>query len=361
MRTKRYPSLLVALVAGLTAPDMALAQGDCLTTAQYPSAVIIPAGDGTPTTISTCNFLTEYSNVGGILPGGNYQFAVAASAYITVREGTFNGPVVAQGNSPVVVEDASGANLFPHWTVDASCATATSCVTTTVQMLLNCVPPGAAYTFSEDCEAGTFTVHLNITSVGDGGTVDVAWTVGGETEELTGQGVGQVDLGPFPLGTAPEVVLHHGTDPMCDLQLGTLSYQSDCPIPVVCGAPALQQSYCYVNSDNTSWTYQADGAGSLRLTFLAGSIESASFDHLTIYDGPDATGDQLFDHTQTSQFQLAGLEVFSATGSFFMVMTSDGSVSCSSGSQTPWEWEVVCLDCEIPTATVSLDEDCETG
>lgn len=349
------------LVAALGFMSRAHGQGDCQTSFQYPEAAVVPASNGQPTVIATCNFEEEHSQVTGILAGADYEFASSTGSYITVREATFDGAVVAQGYSPVVVTAASGADLFPHWTVDDQCTTADNCVETTVQLLLNCTQPAAGYGFSEDCEAGTFTIQLDITSLGDGTSVDVSWDINGTVDEIEDVSTGPLALGPFPLGTVPVVTIHHGSDPLCDLVLGPLAPQSNCPIPVVCGAPALEVSYCYQNNDDLHWIYEAAGTGTLRLTFTAGSIESASFDHLTIYDGPDANGPVLFDHTQTSQLQLAGLQLYSTTGAFYMAMTADGIVSCGSGSESEWQWNVVCLDCEIPVVGVGVEESCEDG
>jgi hypothetical protein len=352
--------LTLAAMLALSGP--AMAQGDCLTTFQWPTGAVTVPTTGAVTNISTCNFLGEHSAITGIVPGGNYQFTVSVPAYITVREGAYNGPVVTQGYAPVQVIGASGANLYPHWTTNENCDESSSgCVTTSVQMLLDCTPPLVNYSFVEDCDAGTFDVVLQINSVGDGGTVDVAVTIGGETTVESGLGVGPLVLGPFPLGSTPAVVVQHATDPLCNVDLGTLQFVTNCPLPVVCGEAALQQSYCYDNNDNSHWAYESIGSGALRITFLAGTIESANWDHLTIYDGPDASGPVLFNHTQTSQFNLAGLQLTSASGFLYMAMSSDGSVSCTSGSQTQWQWEVVCLDCSLPTAQVSVDEDCDAG
>src|SRR5690606_20861844 len=38
---------------------------------------------------------------------------------------------------------------------------------------------------------------------------------------------------------------------------------------------------------------------------------------------------------------------------------SDGSVSCSSGSQTEWAWQVGCLDCNPAEATYTVVTDCD--
>ncbi len=360
--TIHQPKTIAAILVGaLGFLSQAQGQGNCLTTFQYPGTAVLPASNGTVTEISGCNFEEEHSMISGIMAGGNYEFTLSTGGYITVREGTFDGSVVAQGYSPVTVNAASGADLFPHWTVDDQCNTASNCVITTVQLLLDCDQPVASVGYSEDCEAGTFTIQLDITSLGDGASVDVSWDVGGAVEEQAGVGLGPLALGPFPLGTVPVVTIHHASDPLCDLVLGPLAPLSNCPLPVVCGAPAIEQSYCYPDLASYHWIYEAEGTGTLRLTFTGGSIESANFDHLTIYDGLDANGPVLFDHLQTTQMQLAGLQVYSTTGALYMTMSSDGFGSCGTGGQEEWQWNVICLDCEIPVIGVGLEEDCEAG
>jgi len=141
---------------------------------------------------------------------------------------------------------------------------------------------------------------------------------------------------------------------------------------VVCGEAPLLPTYCYVANDRQTWNYQSSGTGTLRLKFLQGTIENAVFDSLEIYDGTDATGTLLYQHTgvavnlgpegsgtNTSTVIFDAVEVYSTTGSFFMLMNSDGSVQCNgSTSYDPWEWEVVCLDCTIPVVSYTAVNDC---
>jgi len=151
----------------------------------------------------------------------------------------------------------------------------------------------------------------------------------------------------------------------------TAHAQGDTAI-VVCGAAPLLPTYCYVASDSQQWNYESSGSGTLRLTFLQGTIESATFDHLRIYDGSNATGTLLYDHVgaavnlgpvgsgaNTSTTLYDAIQVYSSTGTFYMDMSSDGSVQCS-GSTTydQWEWEVVCLDCTIPVVSYAIVDDC---
>ncbi|MFT5903425.1 MAG: hypothetical protein ACI9O2_000275, partial [Flammeovirgaceae bacterium] len=124
------------------------AQAQCQNSSLYPSlAIDISAAGNALTTISTCNYLEEYSIVTGVSAGEDIEFSLPGGGYITVREGSFDGPVVAQGSGSATVIAASGADLYPHWSADGTCATSTGvCVTSTVQ----CVSCGT------DCPEGNF-------------------------------------------------------------------------------------------------------------------------------------------------------------------------------------------------------------
>ena len=99
---------------------------------------------------------------------------------------------------------------------------------------------------------------------------------------------------------------------------------------VVCGNAPLLPTYCYVSSDAQHWNYESSGTGTLRLTFLQGTIESASFDNLRIYDGSNATGALLYQHVggavnlgpvgsgaYTGSTIYDAVEVYSTTENFY--------------------------------------------
>ncbi|QAA83006.1 BspA family leucine-rich repeat surface protein [Aequorivita sp. H23M31] len=126
----------------------------CQNTTKYPFAAITPNPTGESTTISGCTYWSEYSEITGIIAGYDYQFdsvKAGVSAYVTVREGSVGGPVVAKGYGPLTVTAPSSANLFVHWNANAECGTATGCATSTVSCVscateLDCegVPGGPA-------------------------------------------------------------------------------------------------------------------------------------------------------------------------------------------------------------------------
>ncbi len=106
-------------------------------TSQYPSGSITVNPDGLLTTINTCNYLSEFSIITGIVAGSDYEFTVTSSGYITIEQG---GVVLNHGTTPVTATATDGTDIKVYWNVDASCATASSCETTTVQCV-SCTPP----------------------------------------------------------------------------------------------------------------------------------------------------------------------------------------------------------------------------
>ena len=297
----------------------------------------------------------------GIAGGGTYEFASSLGSYITVRSGTYDGPVVAEGLSPVQLTAVDNSDLFPHWNVDDACATDnTNCAETSVQRILNCTPPEVTFMFTEDCDLSEFYINLDITSTGDASTVNVTYDVFGAVETLTGITTGVTTLGPFILGDQVDVTVEHESDPDCNIPLGVLEPVTNCPIPIGCGGPPITNNYCYDNFDSRTWTYQSVGTGSLILNFIQGTIESCC-DDLAIYDGLDATGTLLYQFVNGQPGDVSNISVISLTGSLHMVMSSDVSVSCTSGSTTEWIWEVNCLNCVYPQVTTTVVEDCDNN
>lgn len=115
-------------------------------------------------------------------------------------------------------------------------------------------------------------------------------------------------------------------------------------------APTSSETYCYVNNDNTAFTYVADNAGDqVIVAFTAGTIEGCC-DEVTIYDGTTDADPVVGVFTD-----LSDLVVESTSGALTVVFTSDFSVSCDSGSQDQAAWDVYCgsaaiAGCTDPTA-----------
>lgn len=121
--------------------------------------------------------------------------------------------------------------------------------------------------------------------------------------------------------------------------------------PVTLGAPTAMCAddsgnftYCYGNNEFTTWTYCPDTPGD-GLTFMSISFNSGTtetwWDYVTIYDGP-TTASPILDGPLDGN--LAGLswQATNPSGCITMLLDTDGSVACTSGSTVAWNWDVTC-------------------
>ncbi len=108
-----------------------------------------------------------------------------------------------------------------------------------------------------------------------------------------------------------------------------------------CGS---NQTYCYVNNDNSTFSYTMDGTPGdvLALSFNAGGVENNNWDFFTVYDGPDALSPVIFANGGTN-LDLAGMTFLASGTDITITITSDGSVSCATGSFVAWDYDVLCL------------------
>lgn len=223
---------------------------------------------------------------------------------------------------------------------------------------LDCVPPTAtAGQVTTDCDGQIFSISVEISDLGTDPQVEIANDQGYPPTVVSAPG--SYTAGPFPVGVPITLTVVNDANALCNVDLGVFE-NAFCPLIIPCANPALDQSYCYLNSDSHQWLYQDNEGLPLALDFSAGTIESVSFDHLDIYDGTDNTGNLLFTNTFGGTDLSTLPPLIAPSGSIYMVMSSDGSVSCATGNQTMWQWTVDCLDCSPVTATVGeITTDCD--
>ena len=136
---------------------------------QWPGSSITPDALGAVTLINGIMYAgSEYSVITSIVAGYDYEFVHENGAYVTVREGAVDGPVIAAGYSPLTATAASASDLYVHWTADEFCNTdATGSWEATVQ-ITSCLTD--AGTFTPDatpvCMSGG-SATISATPVGD--------------------------------------------------------------------------------------------------------------------------------------------------------------------------------------------------
>lgn len=133
----RTPCRMLAILFVLAAASMP-ASAQCTFAAGFGSGVVNPSG--AVTTLSTCNFAGEHSTVGAAINGETLRFSSSVGTdFVTVRSGSFNGPVVAFGASPLLVPNTFTGTLYAHWSTNAACGTQMTCRATTVQLAPQCL------------------------------------------------------------------------------------------------------------------------------------------------------------------------------------------------------------------------------
>lgn len=141
------------------------ATGCTSNTSLYPAATFTPSCIGSPETITSSGWATEYSQV-NVVSGTSYTFASSVSTdFLTIANGAGGTPVYAAGTTPVTwVATLTGTVRFYNNT-NSSCGTSTTSRTRTVQ----CGTPPSAPS-NDDC-AGATTLVSNPTCSNTSGTV----------------------------------------------------------------------------------------------------------------------------------------------------------------------------------------------
>ena len=110
-----------------------------------------------------------------------------------------------------------------------------------------------------------------------------------------------------------------------------------------CSAVSGLYDYCYTNNENTVISYcpdnQGDGITFISIEFLTGQMENF-FDDVTIFDGANTAAPIL--GVLSGDLTGQTFQATNATGCITLQFSSDGSVSCGSGSFPPMQYELAC-------------------
>lgn len=232
------------------------------------------------------------------------------------------------------------------------------------------VPPNcdAVVTSPTDGEIGVSTDPAITWSAAsgfpDGYLVSIGTTDGG-TEIIDNEDVGNaLTYTPPTLAFLTEYFItitpYNGGGNATGCTSSSFTTEADSSVTVDCAGAPVNIVYCYENFDTTFWLFTSSDGSPLRISFAAGTIEGF-FDDITIYDGSDNTAPQLFNNNDDDQDNLAGLVIDSTGDNLYMEVDSDVSVSCASGSQTAWDFTVICATCVNPSTTFALVDNCDVA
>ncbi|WP_152611477.1 choice-of-anchor L domain-containing protein, partial [Psychroserpens damuponensis] len=125
-----------------------------------------------------------------------------------------------------------------------------------------------------------------------------------------------------------------------------------------CAAGPISGFLCYGNNNSEIFTYTSSDGTPLNLTFNTGEVEGAPFDFLVVYD---TDGTELY-NDEGNDGDISGLTFQSTGDTISFQITSDGSVSCESGTFTDGiNYTVSCATCINPVASYQIIDDCANG
>ena len=143
----------------------------CCTSLQYGGGTADPYG---VVTLSTCNYLSEYSTVSGIGAGESYTASIsgpnANPGYIVVYEGSSCGNFVAEGLSPLTFTSLNAGTYYIHWLVDGNCSTNNGCHVTSltgnqIMPIFGCTDSSACnYDLLANTDDGSCYFSINVIS-----------------------------------------------------------------------------------------------------------------------------------------------------------------------------------------------------
>lgn len=287
--------------------------------------------------------------------------------------GTVTGQVGLGGETPADFNNRSVTVAPYNWA--ASEAGTANTATCRVPATATNLPVGTTFTWSPPA-CSVFGILVDqFVFVGDQLNATLSWnptfgattydyvvTAGGPTDTPVASGNGltatTATLSDLPLGQE----LFAYVRAHCASQTPTWSaphaFNTSALVPIACGQAPLQETYCYVDYEQRTWTYLSSTGDPLRLILHAGTMGVG--DVLTCHDGPTINDTQIFSSAVTST--LPGQVVNSTGGALTLRISADELSSCSN---TEWleelEWEVGCVDCDPVLANFSVTNDCDNS
>lgn len=102
----------------------------CSNTSAYGSATAPTTGS---VNFSTCSYGGEYSTLNSVVAGTAYRVSSSVTTdFITVRQGSVSGPVIASGVGPLTWTSTVAGTYYCHWSGNSACSSVSACRTTSI-------------------------------------------------------------------------------------------------------------------------------------------------------------------------------------------------------------------------------------
>jgi hypothetical protein len=165
--------LSICMFGILTTLFVAQGHSQCLHSAQYGGGVA-PASAGQTTTLSGGIYAGEFSPITGVAATTIYvsNSTGGGGNYITIRQGTYDGPVIAHGLAPLTWTSTVAGDYFQHISLNAACGTESlsrvstisrdACTNTTLFGSGVAPAPGATTTLANCAYAGEYSTITGV-------------------------------------------------------------------------------------------------------------------------------------------------------------------------------------------------------
>ena len=222
-----------------------------------------------------------------------------------------------------------------------------------------CVNPVANYTMVTDCLNGPqFFVDVDLTDVGSASSVTLSDNQGTATQSATATGV--YTFGPYDNNTGVVISVSNDDDTNCSISSGSITQEFCTTTLVDCNSGPITLDYCYENNNTTDFAYTSSDGVPVNLTINSGNVENG-WDEFIVYDSDGVTELTPAQPYYGNAGDISGLTFQSTGDTISFIITSDGSISCDSGSVNPINYTVACATCINPAATYTVIDDCDNG
>ena len=222
-----------------------------------------------------------------------------------------------------------------------------------------CVNPIANYTMVTDCLNGPqFFVDVDLTDVGSASSVTLSDNQGTATQSATATGV--YTFGPYDNNTGVVISVSNDDDTNCSISSGSITQEFCTTTLVDCNSGPITLDYCYENNNTTDFSYTSSDGVPVNLTINSGNVENG-WDEFIVYDSDGVTELTPAQPYYGNAGDISGLTFQSTGDTISFIITSDGSISCDSGSVNPINYTVACATCINPAATYTVIDDCDNG
>ncbi|MCG9910112.1 MAG: PKD domain-containing protein [Flavobacteriales bacterium] len=208
---------------------------------------------GATVTLTTCAYAGEYSTITSVEASTQYISTSTGGAgnYITIRQGTPGGTVIAAGPSPLTWTSTVAGTYYQHINTNSSCGTDATCHTSSIQRpLAGCNNTTAYLTVTAPAAGATVTVSTCIFA-GEYNTIN---SVAAATQYISTSTGGTGNFITIRQGTPGGAIIAAGTSPLTwtSTVAGTyyehINTNSSCGTDATCHTTTIQRPLAGCNN-----------------------------------------------------------------------------------------------------------------